>query len=112
MKKNTFDELISKGKLTDAARLFAKEYYDMGRMGHTRKMVIDEIANRLDKYEKKHQWIPVEKKLPKKNSYVLATFDDGFVTGVEYTNDWELWADSGEVIAWMPLPKPYKERVI
>ena len=53
-------------------------------------------------------WIPCSDRLPNKNSNVIACFDDGFITGVEYTNDWELWADSGEVIAWMPLPEPYK----
>lgn len=54
-------------------------------------------------------WIPCSDRLPNKNSNVIACFDDGFITGVEYTNDWELWADSGEVIAWMPLPEPYKK---
>ena len=59
--------------------------------------------------EKKSQWIPIEKKLPKKGTYVLASFDDGFVSAVEFADDWELWADSGEVIAWQPLPKAYKK---
>lgn len=54
-------------------------------------------------------WVPIKERLPNKNSYVIACFDDGFITCVEYTDNWVLWADSGEVIAWMPLPKPYKE---
>ncbi|QUH22184.1 DUF551 domain-containing protein [Alkaliphilus sp. B6464] len=55
-------------------------------------------------------WIPVKERLPEQDTNVIACFDDGFITGVEYTNDWELWADSGEVVAWMPLPEPYKEK--
>jgi hypothetical protein len=52
-------------------------------------------------------WIPCNKRLPDKNSSVLVCFDDGFVWCAEYIDDWELWADSGEVVAWMPLPRPY-----
>lgn len=109
MANKTFDELVKEGALTKAVRLFAKEYYEIGRMGYTRKMVIEEIADRLDRLEKKSQWIPIEKKLPRKGTYVLASFDDGFVSAVEFADDWELWADSGEVIAWQPLPKAYKK---
>jgi len=54
-------------------------------------------------------WVACSDRLPDKNSNVIACFDDGFITGVEYTNDWKLWTDSGEVIAWMPLPEPYKK---
>lgn len=56
----------------------------------------------------KKDWIPVKHMLPKEGQYVLACFDDGFVTGVGYGEDWELWADSGEVVAWMLMPEPYE----
>ena len=46
-----FDELISKGELSKAARLFAKEYYDSGKMGHTRKLLIEVLADKCDKYD-------------------------------------------------------------
>ena len=48
----SFDELISNGELTKAARLFAKEYYDSGKMGHTRKLLIEMLADKCDKYDK------------------------------------------------------------
>lgn len=56
-------------------------------------------------------WVPVKERLPEKGTHVIACLDDGFITGVEYGEDreWGLWQDSGEVVAWMPLPKPYKE---
>jgi len=56
-------------------------------------------------------WVPVKERLPEKETYVIACFEDGFITGVEFGEDgeWELWQDSGDVVAWMPLPEPYKE---
>lgn len=56
---------------------------------------------------KVNEWIPVDERLPKDGDY-LCSFDDGFITRVSFVDgDWELWAESGEVIAWQPLPNPY-----
>lgn len=55
-------------------------------------------------------WIPVSEKLPDEEGSYLVTFDDGYVSSAPfYDEDWELWCDSGEPVAWMPLPQPYKE---
>jgi Lar family restriction alleviation protein len=59
-------------------------------------------------------WIPVSERLPKLDetgyAYVLVSMDDEFVATTNYTRDegFRLWAYSGEVVAWMPLPEPYK----
>ena len=59
-------------------------------------------------------WIPVDEQLPKLDedgyAYVLVSMDDEFVATTNYTRDegFRLWAYSGEVVAWMPLPEPYK----
>ena len=65
-------------------------------------------------------WIPCSEKLPDVRQDVLVTVKyTGFMgmhgywikTGhMEAENDW--WGDcaGGEVIAWQPLPKPFKER--
>lgn len=58
-------------------------------------------------------WIPVEEQLPKTEdgyAHVMISMDDGFVCTTDYTDDdgFELRADSGEVLAWMPLPEPYE----
>ncbi|MGF7002428.1 hypothetical protein M2149_000804 [Lachnospiraceae bacterium PFB1-21] len=59
-------------------------------------------------------WIPVAEQLPKLDedgyAYVLVCMDDEFVATTDYTRNegFSLWEDSGEVIAWMPLPEPYK----
>lgn len=59
---------------------------------------------------KRMQWIPVTERLPKNETRALVTFEDGFVAATEYyDNGWDLWADSGDVVAWMPLPEPYRE---
>lgn len=50
MKKTnpTFDDLIRAGRDTDAMRFLAKEYYDNGKMGHTRKLLLERVADRCD----------------------------------------------------------------
>mgnify|MGYP000848133470 CR=1 FL=1 len=59
-------------------------------------------------------WIPVDEQLPKLDedgyAYVLVCMDDEFVATTDYTRGegFCLWADSGEVVAWMPLPEPCK----
>lgn len=56
------------------------------------------------------RWIPVTERLPKNGTRALVTFEDGFVAATDYYgNGWDLWADSGDVIAWMPLPEPHRE---
>ena len=72
------------------------------------------------------KWIPVSEKLPEYNAYsdyyesVIVTLDDGRVVDGCYRNmDKEWWVDAvdgehysvnatGHVIAWQPLPEPYK----
>ena len=55
------------------------------------------------------KWIPVSEALPDEEGSYLVTFDDGYVSSAPfYDEDWELWCDSGEPVAWQPLPEPYK----
>ena len=66
--------------------------------------------NQMPTIEPEQHWIPLADKEPTEEGEYLVTFDDGFVvTTGYYDGDFELWADAGEPIAWMPLPEPYEE---
>lgn len=76
------------------------------------------IIDAADEYaetEKESDWIPVSERLPEKNVEVLATTEWGAVTISEMysANDWFIHegttnAETDDIVAWMPLPKPYK----
>lgn len=69
--------------------------------------LLDRTIRIVQEQPKVNEWIPIEERLPKDGDY-LCSFDDGFITRVSFVDgDWELWAESGEVIAWQPLPNPY-----
>ena len=82
--------------------------------GHRAVEIIHQIAE-----EYSNGWIPCSEKLPELRQDVLVTVKyTGFMgmhgywikTGhMEAENDW--WGDcaGGEVIAWQPLPEPFKE---
>ena len=73
-----------------------------------------EKCREVAELRKQQRWIPVEEQLPKLDedgyAYVMVCMDDEFIATTDYTRDegFGLWADSGEVVAWMPLPEPYK----
>lgn len=77
----------------------------------------------IDEQDKVGKWIPCSEMLPEKNGMYLVTqlmysFDrpKGYgyppegkeVDYVEYQDGWRR-ADFYEVLAWQPLPEPYKE---
>ena len=112
-KKKTFDEMIRDRELTNAARLMAKGYYESGKMGYTRKLLIENLADKVDSLEQ--IWIPVGESLPKCDKYgevdVLVCMDDEFIATANYVKNegFELWAESGKVTHWMPLPAPVRK---
>ena len=63
-----------------------------------------------------NKWIPVTEKLPERDGLYIVTFDGGLVGQKEpfaSTNYFEnsQWDDDGDsVLAWMPLPKPYRPK--
>lgn len=46
-----FDQLIRDGELAKAGRLFAKEGYESGDFGFTRKLLIDALSLKADELE-------------------------------------------------------------
>ena len=72
-----------------------------------------EKCRELAEEKKKHRWIPV-KNPPEENGGYICTLagdmvgsEESFV-GMSWYENGE-WDDVEDVIAWMPLPEPYKE---
>ena len=72
------------------------------------------------------QWIPVTERTPTEDGEYITTVENGegmFTTSLDWRQDWKEWGflsyygESDEpawrrvtnVVAWMPLPEPYKE---
>ena len=61
---------------------------------------------------RKHGWIPCSEKLPEVGAWCIATFENGSVDKIRYTEKWG-WNEpqANKVIAWQLLPEPYKKEV-
>lgn len=78
------------------------------------------ISDKVLEERAKCEWIPVSERLPEKSGKYWCTFGVTNLTGSDYytteSDAKKLFDDSEEyigwqsqnVIAWMPLPKPYK----
>lgn len=88
----------------------------------------------LPSAQPEQRWIPVDEGKPKDETACLVTYSNGLVeiaTFVEdlykfdeydfhdkrgvagwvyFDNEWGQYFDVGNVIAWMPLPKPYQSK--
>lgn len=92
-----------------------KEHYEMG---DGCEFLVEALEMGIKALEQEPKWIPVSERLPEENGQYLVTVKN--LTGYEqlYNNvfeceffekDWIFkgWKDN-KVIAWMPLPQPYK----
>ena len=73
------------------------------------------LKEKYDNLKKQNQWIPCEKRLPRKDETVLVyLFGNSPYLAWWNGRDWDtedFTVDRGEEpIAWMPLPKPYEGR--
>ena len=87
----------------------------------------NKIMDAFDEYVENNEphWIPVTERLPENEKRVLILNDDnlymiGFIREYDCWNEWryqyEMYDDDvyeeeeqGKIVAWMPLPEPFKE---
>ena len=69
--------------------------------------ILEEI-NKMPTIEPQ-QWIPCSERLPEERQEVLVTVNNGAIyTDVDKWISDSFWYHGHYVIAWMPLPEPYK----
>lgn len=75
------------------------------------KVDTDEIMERLEQeWYKPNEWIPCSERLPENGHYYLWCSDMGSVQSDYYWNGFENGMKYGyNIVAWMPLPEPYKD---
>ena len=75
----------------------------------------EEIVQEVAK-EYGNGWIPCSERLPEDKHSVLVTTKNGTIWTAFYNEDYDEWLDDIDegplsVIAWQPLPAPYKSEV-
>ena len=94
------------------AEIEKKSQYKHGLPGSALD-IVNSLLNDLEQDEKENGWIPVSERLPEDGTYITTL--DGELVGQEepFTGMCGIekgkWDDEDCVIAWMPLPEPYKE---
>lgn len=74
----------------------------------------------IDRSKKYPRWTSVKERLPEDGTYVLTTIkipgrkarvrSGNYYKGVFHNDNGDSWMSTDmEVLAWMPIPKPYKE---
>ena len=80
------------------------------RIGVFSEMQIDYLDFLIEKQPKVDKWIPCSERLPKQGERIIGTFDNG--NGKTIVSEEQFFMPLIEkpypMIAWMPLPQPYK----
>lgn len=107
--------LIDADKLIDALHLWECYKYKNPKAYDT--LMLYEILQAIEDQPTISQWIPVSERLPDDGELVLLTFEGSKKVDMEtaiYDAKHgfamsERFVGLDEIIAWMPLPEPYKE---
>ena len=81
------------------------------------KSVTPNDIMRFPSAQSEQRWIPVTERLPEESErYLISAFDGVWrrTTIAQYQPRYKAWTMTGrmaywKVVAWMPLPEPYKE---
>ena len=75
--------------------------------------IVKTLLNDLEEDEKENGWIPCSERLPENETNVIANFSGGTVTELRYVANGIFHGiyeySTKVVVAWKPLPEPYKE---
>jgi hypothetical protein len=99
-------------RLIDVSELkeWIKNWFTKNRLYHpyakNNNIPITELYDILEQLPSAQQWIPVTKRLPENDDECLTILEDGLYY-VQAYSDGEWYYD--DVVAWMPIPEPYKE---
>ena len=122
LKREPCEDCISRQAAIEAINKYGSVW-----MEYTEVMSIDEIAERALKASKqsmikilhdmpsvtparpKSEWIPVSERLPEWGERVLTIDNDGdYEINHIMDDEYDEWFYDYDIIAWMPLPEPYK----
>lgn len=101
---------------TEGDSISKQEAIDCVRWGDSVTNVIDRIKALPSADRPTGEWIPVSERLPSDSGNYLITVADfrlghigeHTVTTADFYAKGEKWNSVAGVVAWMPLPKPYK----
>ena len=84
--------------------------------GRTVADSFEDIINALPPEQPEQRWIPRSERCPVKEGRYLATMHPTYSHDIDieivcWSGRWSRWVgyDEREILAWMPLPKPYME---
>ena len=102
-------------------KAYMEEHNDVGESLEIYLLAHDHICEAISMLPPAQQWISCNERLPEEDDDYLVTVDDEdarFVAECSYDSifGWGFYSDVGDefleisnVIAWQPLPEPYKE---
>ena len=100
-------------RLIDADALIS--FIDPEHLRHSGELTFSEVdvINMLNHAPTASKWVPCSERLPENAMNVIAQFSSGTVTELRYAGNGifeGIYEYSTKVIiAWMPLPEPYRE---
>lgn len=119
-----WEDFVMENIITDHKQIYTNglDLMPMDEVGNMMTHYLKIEQEKIDKLYKqvgtliqeKPQWIPCSERLPEKTGTYLVTFDNGYRIGVSslrYYAEIGGWSAVSRVtiLAWMPLPEPYKE---
>ena len=98
------DDLISR---QDAINEFSYcQTYLFDSIDRDPKISLEDAKYAIEQLPSAQQWIPCSERLPERNGYYLVTGRQGAVNKRLYQDGY--WYGNWAIIAWMPLPEPWR----